>query len=78
MSMRIDATGASHNMHSQQDIMEAYHEWRSWSEKAAADYSFHVAITWWDESVHKAMETLTREYGVNSFKHFMAYKGGSM
>ena len=22
----------------QQDIMEAYHEWRSWSEKAAADY----------------------------------------
>ena len=62
----------------QQDIMDAYHQWRSWSEKAAADYSFHVAITWWDDSVHKAMETLTREYGVNSFKHFMAYKGAIM
>ena len=62
----------------QQDIMEAYHEWRGWAEKAATDYSFHVAITWWDDSVHKAMETLTSEYGVNSFKHFMAYKGAIM
>ena len=62
----------------QQDIMEAYHTWRGWAEKAAADYSFHVAITWWDESVHEAMGTLTRDYGVNSFKHFMAYKGAIM
>ncbi len=62
----------------QEDVMEAYHKWRGWSEKAAQDYSFHVAITWWDDSVSKAMETLTREYGVNSFKHFMAYKGAIM
>lgn len=62
----------------QQDIMEAYHAWRGWSEKAATDYSFHVAITWWDETVNQAMETLTRDYGVNSFKHFMAYKGAIM
>jgi len=61
-----------------QDIMQAYHEWRGWAEKAAADYSFHVAVTWWDESVHEAMGTLTRDYGVNSFKHFMAYKGAIM
>ncbi len=62
----------------QQDVMEAYKTWRGWAEKAAGDYSFHVAITWWDESVHEAMETLTREHGVNSFKHFMAYKGAIM
>ncbi len=62
----------------QQDVMEAYHTWRGWSEKAAADYSFHVAITWWDETVKEAMKTLTTEYGVNSFKHFMAYKGAIM
>ncbi len=62
----------------QQDIMAAYHEWRGWAEKAAADYSFHVAITWWDESVHQAMQTLVHDYGVNSFKHFMAYKGAIM
>ncbi len=62
----------------QQDIMEAYHQWREWAEKSVADYSFHVAITWWDETVHAAMETLVRDHGVNSFKHFMAYKGAIM
>ncbi len=61
-----------------QDVMEAYRTWRGWAEKAAGDYSFHVAITWWDETVKAAMETLTTECGVNSFKHFMAYKGAIM
>jgi dihydropyrimidinase len=61
-----------------QRILDAYHTWRGWAEKAAADYSFHVAITWWDESVHADMETLCRDHGVNSFKHFMAYKGAIM
>lgn len=62
----------------QQDLVDAYHQWRGWAQKAAADYSFHVAVTWWDETVHQAMETLTRDFGVNSFKHFMAYKGAIM
>ncbi len=62
----------------QQDVLEAYNTWRGWAEKAATDYSFHVAITWWDDSVHEAMGTLTRDHGVNSFKHFMAYKGAIM
>ena len=62
----------------QQRIMEAYKEWRGWAEKAACDYSFHVAITWWDDSVRKDMGELVSEYGVNSFKHFMAYKNAIM
>jgi dihydropyrimidinase len=62
----------------EQNIMDAYRNWREWSEKSAADYGFHVAITWWDESVHKDMGTLAREEGINSFKHFMAYKGAIM
>ncbi|MEM6850103.1 MAG: dihydropyrimidinase [Pseudomonadota bacterium] len=62
----------------EQPLMEAYRTWREWSEKAAGDYSFHVAVTWWDESVHADMGTLVREEGVNSFKHFMAYKGAIM
>lgn len=62
----------------QQDILEAYHTWRGWAEKAATDYSFHVAITWWSDSVRAAMGTLVNEHGVNSFKHFMAYKGAIM
>ncbi len=62
----------------QQNLMEAYKQWREWAEKSVSDYSFHVAVTWWDESVSKDMGTLVREYGVNSFKHFMAYKGAIM
>ena len=50
----------------QQPLMDAYHQWRDWGEKSAADYSFHVAITWWDESVREEMGTLVREHGVNS------------
>ncbi len=61
-----------------QRLMDAYKQWRQWAEIAAADYSFHVAVTWWDQSVHDDMGTLCKEHGVNSFKHFMAYKGSMM
>jgi dihydropyrimidinase len=62
----------------QQSIMEAYQTWRGWAEKSASDYSFHVAITWWDETVRRDMGTLVQQEGVNSFKHFMAYKNAIM
>jgi dihydropyrimidinase len=62
----------------QQPLMDAYRQWREWSEKACSDYGFHVAVTWWDDSVHRDMETLVKNYGVNSFKHFMAYKNAIM
>jgi dihydropyrimidinase len=62
----------------QQSLMEAFHLWRGWAEKSAADYSFHVAVTWWDDSVHADMGKLVQEHGVNSFKHFMAYKNAIM
>ena len=62
----------------QQNLMDAYRQWRDWASKACADYGFHVAITWWDDSVHADMGTLVRDEGVNSFKHFMAYKNAIM
>jgi len=62
----------------EQNILDAYRTWREWSKKSASDYGFHVAITWWDESVREDMGTLVREEGINSFKHFMAYKGAIM
>ncbi|MDQ7050923.1 MAG: dihydropyrimidinase [Enterobacterales bacterium] len=62
----------------QQSLMEAYKTWRGWAEKSCANYSFHVAVTWWDETVHQDMGTLVTEEGVNSFKHFMAYKNAIM
>jgi dihydropyrimidinase len=61
-----------------QSLLEAYHQWRGWAAKSASDYTFHVAITWWDDSVHAEMGTLVRDHGVNSFKHFMAYKNAIM
>jgi len=62
----------------QENLLSAYKKWRGWAEKAATDYSFHVAVTWWDESVYEDMGALVKEHGVNSFKHFMAYKNAIM
>jgi dihydropyrimidinase len=59
-------------------LMAAFRKWRGWAEKSAADYSFHVAVTWWDDSVRRDMGLLVQEEGVNSFKHFMAYKNAIM
>ena len=62
----------------QEPLLDAYRKWRGWAEKSAADYSFHVAVTWWSEQVYADMGTLVREEGINSFKHFMAYKNAIM
>jgi dihydropyrimidinase len=59
-------------------LVEGYKTWRSWADpKVVCDYGLHVAVTWWDEegSVAKEMETLVKDYGVTSFKCFMAYRG---
>ncbi|MCY7306451.1 MAG: dihydropyrimidinase [Rhodoferax sp.] len=61
-----------------QGLLDAYRMWRGWSEKSAADHGFHVAVTWWSDSVHADMGTLVREEGINTFKHFMAYKNAIM
>ena len=45
-------------------LMDAWRKWRGWADKAASDYSFHVAITWWDETVHRDMGVLVQERGV--------------
>ncbi len=55
--------------------------WRTWSErarKAVCDYGFHVCVTHWSPAVAEEMAILVRDHGVNSFKHFMAYKGALM
>ncbi|MGH8302107.1 MAG: dihydropyrimidinase, partial [Steroidobacteraceae bacterium] len=59
-------------------LLAAYQKWRGWAKKAAADYGFHVAVTWWSDQVHEDMGTLVQQEGINSFKHFMAYKNAIM
>jgi dihydropyrimidinase len=61
-----------------QSLLEAYHTWRGWAAKSASDYTFHVAVTWWSDQMHADMGTLVKDHGVNSFKHFMAYKNAIM
>lgn len=61
-----------------QSLLAAYQDWRHKAEGAASDYGFHMAITWWDKQVFDDMETVVKTYGINTFKHFMAYKGALM
>jgi dihydropyrimidinase len=61
-----------------ESMLKAYQAWRHKGEKAAADYSFHMAVTQWSPMIHDEMETVVKTYGINSFKHFMAYKGALM
>ena len=61
-----------------ESLLAAYQAWRHKGELAAADYSLHMAITQWSPKIHDEMETVVKTYGINTFKHFMAYKGALM
>lgn len=61
----------------QQSLTAALDDWSDWARKAVADFGFHVAITWWGDRVEQQMAEIV-DRGVNSFKHFMAYKGALM
>jgi dihydropyrimidinase len=59
------------------NLLEALQEWFQKSGKARTDYSFHMAITGWSERAFNEMPEVVKR-GINSFKHFMAYKGALM
>ncbi|MCJ7874030.1 dihydropyrimidinase [Marinovum sp. 2_MG-2023] len=61
-----------------QGLLDALKMWDNKSTRAHCDYSFHMAVTWWGEQVFNEMETVVKERGINTFKHFMAYKGALM
>jgi dihydropyrimidinase len=45
------------------------------AENAVCDYSFHMSVTSWNEHTAKEMEQCVKEFGITSFKTYMAYKG---
>ena len=62
----------------QESLLDAIKRWDNKSTRANCDYSFHMAITWWGEQVFNEMETVVKDKGINTFKHFLAYKGALM
>ena len=61
----------------EQGLMDAIQMWSNKSGRATCDYSYHMAITWWGKKVFDEMPKVV-EKGINTFKHFMAYKGALM
>ena len=61
-----------------ESLLDALKRWDNKSTRANCDYSFHMAVTWWGEQVFNEMETVVKERGINTFKHFLAYKGALM
>ncbi|KNY16475.1 dihydropyrimidinase [Shinella sp. SUS2] len=61
-----------------QSLLDALKRWDNKSTRANCDYSFHMSVTWWSEQVFDEMKAVVEEKGINTFKHFMAYKGALM
>lgn len=59
-------------------LLKGLEVWKQRAAKAAADYSFHMAITSWGEHTADEMRAVVRDHGITSFKVFMAYKGAIM
>jgi len=59
-------------------LLDGLKLWRERSAKATTDYSFHMAITGWNENTANEMRAVVRDHGITSFKVFLAYKGAIM
>ncbi len=60
-------------------LHSALDEWRGRSDgNAYGDYSFHMAVTDFNEETKKEIKDLIDKEGITSFKTFMAYKGALM
>jgi len=60
-------------------LQEALNDWNSRAKgNAVGDYSFHIAVTDFNEAAKKEIKHFVEEEGITSFKTFMAYKGALM
>src|SRR5690349_12446565 len=60
-------------------LRSALGEWQSRSNgNAVGDYSFHLAVTDFNEKTKAEIGEMVKEEGITSFKTFMAYKGALM
>ncbi|KAA2244545.1 dihydropyrimidinase [Chitinophaga agrisoli] len=60
-------------------LKAALEEWRGRSNgNCLCDYSFHMAVTDFNDSTRQEIKTMIEQEGITSFKTFMAYKGALM
>ncbi len=60
-------------------LRHALDQWQGRSNgNCYGDYSFHMAVTDFNEDTRKEIQQMIEEEGINSFKTFMAYKGALM
>lgn len=60
-------------------LHNALHEWQGRSNgNCYGDYSFHMAVTDFNDDTKKEIKEMVEEEGIVSFKTFMAYKGALM
>lgn len=59
-------------------LYNALRAWQKRSEKAIGDYSYHMAVTDFNDNTAKEVIELIEKEGITSFKTFMAYKGALM
>lgn len=60
-------------------LRAALQEWQGRSNgNAVGDYSFHMAVTDFNEDTRKEIREMIEQEGITSFKTFMAYKGALM
>ncbi|SHJ88618.1 dihydropyrimidinase [Epilithonimonas mollis] len=60
-------------------LRSALEEWKGRSEgNAVGDYSFHMAVTDYNDNTKPEIREMIEEEGITSFKTFMAYKGALM
>src|SRR5205085_12592991 len=60
-------------------LQNALNDWRSRSDNnCVGDYSFHMAVTDFNENTKKEIRGFIEKEGIVSYKTFMAYKGALM
>ena len=60
-------------------LQSALDEWRARANgNTVGDYSFHMAVTDFNENTKAEIKTMIEKEGITSFKTFMAYKGALM
>ncbi len=58
-----------------QSLLEALQMWDNKTSRATADYSFHMAITGWNERIFDEMKVIVHDKGINTSSTSWPIKG---